>query len=239
MKNVAGYDVSRLMAGSLGALGVIAEVSLKVLPRPVAQATLAFALPQQAALDALNRWGGQPLPLQASAWHDGRLLVRLAGARAAVEAAVKALGLQYPAEVLDGQVAEAAWRDWREQRVPALQAQSGEALWRLSLPQTAPAVAWPMAQAEPGIEWHGAQRWLRAPAAAAEALRAQAAKLGGHATLFRADPVDPAATSVPVFHPQPAALARIQARLRQAFDPDGVFAGGHLGLADVDERAAV
>ncbi|KAF1021326.1 MAG: putative FAD-linked oxidoreductase [Paracidovorax wautersii] len=238
MKNVAGYDVSRLMAGSLGALGVIAEVSLKVLPRPVAQATLAFALPQQAALDALNRWGGQPLPLQASVWHGGRLLLRLAGARAAVEAATALLARQYPAEVVGADDAQTAWQDWREQRVQALQAQPGEALWRLSVPQTAPAVAWPMAQGEPAIEWHGAQRWVHAPVDAAEALRSQAAALGGHATLFRAAAA-PATASVPVFHPQPAALARIQARLRQAFDPDGVFAGGHLGLADVDERAAV
>ena len=84
MKNVAGYDVSRLMAGSLGVLGLILEVSLKVMPQPLARATVRFELGQSQALNQLNRWGGKPLPIQASAWWDGALLLRLAGAAAAV-----------------------------------------------------------------------------------------------------------------------------------------------------------
>ena len=91
MKNVAGYDVSRFLAGSLGTLGLIVELSLKVLPRPVAEATLRFALDEATALHRLNQWAGQPLPLSASAWQDGVLHLRLSGAGAAVDAAIDAM----------------------------------------------------------------------------------------------------------------------------------------------------
>lgn len=237
MKNVAGYDVSRLLAGSLGALGVITEVSLKVLPQPPARATLAFGMAQAEALAALAQWGGQPLPLHASAWIGGRLLVRLAGARAAVDAAVAQLGRRHGGTRLEAGAAQALWRDLREQRLAAVRPAPGLALWRLSVPQTAPAVAWHGAHGEPVVEWHGAQRWVLAPLAAAEGLRGQARGLGGHATVFRAPAPGPdaahggGAAAVAVFQPLPAALARIQARVQAAFDPDGVFGGGRLARA--------
>ena len=87
MKNVAGYDVSRLLAGSMGTLGVLAEVTLKVLPKPVAEQTLVFDMNEAEAIARLNQWGGQPLPISASFWHAGQLWLRLSGARAAVAAA--------------------------------------------------------------------------------------------------------------------------------------------------------
>ena len=149
MKNVAGYDVTRVLAGSLGILGVIVEVSLKVLPRPVAETTLRFQLDQASALAKLNEWGGQPLPVSASAWSAGQLFLRLSGAAAALVSARESLG----GEELDG---TALWQEIREQRHAFF---SGDApLWRLSVPS----VAAPLGFGEPEmIEWGGALRWLR------------------------------------------------------------------------------
>lgn len=215
MKNVAGYDVSRLVAGSLGTLGIVLEVSLKVLPRPPAEATLRFELDEAAAIRRVNEWGGQPLPVSASLWRDGVLHLRLSGAGAAVGAAVSRLGGD---RVADAQ-ADALWSATREQTSPAFALQAGETLWRLSLPSTAPALGLPGRQT---IEWGGAQRWL-AGSADAVGVRARAAALGGHATAFRGG-----ARAAGVFQPLPAPLAAIHRRLKQAFDPAGIFNPGRL-----------
>ena len=220
MKNVAGYDVSRLLAGSMGLLGVICEVSLKVLPRPIATATLRFELDQAAALTQLHAWGGQPLPLSASAWWQGALVLRRAGARAAVDAAARQLG----GEAIEPAMAAAFWHGLRDQHdeffagaVTAVE--GGAALWRLGLPQTAAPIT---LAGEQLVEWGGAQRWL-CSAAPAAAVREVAAAAGGHATLFRSQD-----KSAGAFHPLSAPLARIHAALKQAFDPDRVFNRGRL-----------
>jgi glycolate oxidase FAD binding subunit len=239
MKNVAGYDVSRFMAGSLGTLGLITELSLKVLPVAPAEATLMCALSQHDALALLHRWGGQALPLNASAWlHDSTatpaqdlLFVRLRGAVAAVESAcprmiadVQALG--GTASRMDQHTAAADWQAGREQTLAFFKAPSPElCLWRLSLPQTAPVLNLPYA---PYIEWHGALRWLWAPAEAHGELRSAAQTAGGHATLFRQAHTMNA--TPPVFHPLPLAQQRIQQALQQQFDPKGVFNTGRAGL---------
>lgn len=241
MKNVAGYDVSRLMAGSWGTLGLITEVSLKVLPVAPAEATLMIAgLAQGPALDLLHRWGGQPLPLNASAWlRDPTaqpvadyLFVRLRGAVAAVQSALgkmsaDALALGAQVQAMDNAEAVQDWRASGEQTLPFFDAPSPDAcLWRLSVPQTAPLLDLPYGQY---IEWQGAQRWLWAPASAAAALRELAQSVGGHATLFRASTdhaeVDKAAG---VNTPLDAVQDRIQRQLQQQFDPKGVFATGRL-----------
>ena len=216
MKNVAGYDVSRVMAGSLGTLGLLLEISLKVLPRPVAEATLRFELPQAAALDKLNRWAGQPLPMVASAWQDGMLSVRLAGARAAIAAAEQMLGGE---KVGAGETA-LFWDGLRDQRANYFA--GATPLWRLSVPSVAPVIALP---GETLIEWGGAQRWLRSIAPADE-IRAAAAKVGGSATLFRADPALKAAGGA--FTPLPLPLLNLQRRLKQTFDPHGIFNPGRM-----------
>lgn len=249
MKNVAGYDVSRLLAGSWGTLGIITEVSLKVLPVAPAEATLMCAgLAQAEALELLHRWGGQPLPLNASAWvHDttaqpaqDMLFVRLRGAVAAVESAVGVMTAD--AQVLGAQVTRmdnaqvaADWVASREQTLPFFTAPSDDAcLWRLSLPQTAPVINVPDLQPYAQyIEWQGAQRWLWAPASAEAQLREAAQRAGGHATLFRQS-ADRRATlamteAVPVFTPMSDVLQRIQRNLQQQFDPHGVFATGRMG----------
>ena len=258
IKNVAGYDVSRLLAGSLGILGVITQVSLKVVPVPVAEATLRFdGIGEQHALERLNRWAGQALPASASAWSDGTLHLRLSGADAAVRAASGTLG----GERLDPVEATALWRALREQSLPFFAGK--HPLWRLSLPSTAPPLA--MAAGEAGeagaaqdaagdagplIEWGGALRWLRSTAPAST-VREAARAAGGHATLFRrgasagsgsgsgsGEGVRPGgaggdAASVPggalrCFSPLDPALARIHQRLKAEFDPAGVFNRGRL-----------
>jgi glycolate oxidase FAD binding subunit len=211
MKNVAGYDVSRLMAGSLGTLGLMLDVSLKVLPRPAAEASLRFEMSQAQALATLNQWGGQPLPVSASAWHDDTLTVRLSGARAAVAEAAGKLG----GARLDEEAAAAYWSGLRDQRSEFFG--GADPLWRLALPSTAAPLDLPGTTL---IEWGGGQRWLRSVAGADE-IRAATAKAGGHATLFRGGD-----KRVGAFHPLPAALAALNERVRHALDPEGVFDTG-------------
>jgi glycolate oxidase FAD binding subunit len=241
MKNVAGYDVSRLLAGSWGTLGVITEVSLKVLAFAPSEATLMCGLPQDKALELLHRWGGQPLPLNASCWvHDTTaspprdiLFVRLRGAAAAVQAALVRMrsdvqALSGEAVVMDNAQAGPDWAACREQQLPFFtQAPSPEAcLWRLSVPQTATVLELPDAvQSGPFIEWHGAQRWVWAPAVAASALHALAQRAGGHATLFRRPKGALANQSIQgaVFPALDAVQQRIQSALQEQCDPHGVF----------------
>lgn len=232
MKNVAGYDLSRLMAGSMGTLAVLTEVSLKVLPLPPAEATLVFACPQAQALAHLHRWGGQPLPLNASCWVKDDtapgapelLFVRLRGAVAAVDAAVARMTHEAGGRLLDQTQAAADWTACRDQTLPFFTPPTADAcLWRLSLPPTAPVLDLPGAQL---VEWQGAQRWLWAPAAAAAELRAAAAAVQGHATLFRAGA--DGAPGVPRFSPSPAVVHAINQRLRAEFDPAGIFNPGRM-----------
>jgi glycolate oxidase FAD binding subunit len=213
MKNVAGYDVARALAGSLGMLGLITQVSLKVLPRPRAERTLAFELEEPAALEALNRWAGRPLPVSASSWCEGRLMLRLSGAEPAVAAACRALGGEGVGEA----AAEAHWRALREQELAWFA--GAVPLWRVALPPTAPPLDLGVPQL---IEWGGALRWLRAEAPPAQ-MRARAVTLGGHATLFRGG--DRAGG---VFTPLSPALLAIHRRLKQEFDPAGLFNRGRL-----------
>jgi len=213
MKNVAGYDISRLLAGSLGTLGLILQVSLKVLPKPVATSTRVFEIHEEGALRLLNQWGGQPLPITASVWHQQALTIRLAGAQAAVDAAVRKLG---GAEVSNG---ADVWADLREQRHAFF---DGDApLWRLSVPSVTPPLDLPGAQL---IEWGGAQRWWRgAEGVDAAAIRALAAGVGGHATLYRGGD-----KAVGVFHPLQPAVETIHRRLKAQFDPAGIFNPGRM-----------
>lgn len=211
MKNVAGYDVSRLAAGSLGTLGLIAEASLKILPKPAQELTLRFVLPQAQAIEAMSRWAGQPLPISASAWREDMLCVRLSGNEPAVRAAVEKLG----GERLDG--AEGFWRGVREHGDPFFQ--GGEPLWRLSVSSTTPPLGLEGRQL---IEWGGALRWLKSAAPAA-AIREAAQRAGGHATLFRA-----ADKSAGVFAPVDPLLLRLHRALKAEFDPAGILNPGRL-----------
>ncbi len=227
IKNVAGYDVSRLLAGSLGTLGVILEVSIKVLPVAPATVTLLFDMNQAMALAQLHQWGGQPLPLNATAIWNDQLVVRLRGAVAAVQAAsakFRALG----GELAEPALAGSFWpglRDHRDEFFCAAHAavDAGGALWRLSVPQTAPALELP---GTPLIEWAGGQRWYVTPRADADTavhLRDIARRAGGHATLFHSND-----KSAGAFAPLASPLDRLHRELKRSFDPHGVFNPGRL-----------
>ncbi len=231
MKNVAGYDVSRLMAGSMGTLGLITEVSLKVLPIAPAEATLKFECTQSKALDMLNAWGAQPLPLNASCWIQeagiGILYVRLRGAVAAVEAAIKKMGgesggiLQNAAS---GNATVAAdWQALRNQNMDFFKLQGDECLWRLSVPDTAP----DLQLGETVVEWHGAQRWVKLPYSDVAGIRSKVNTVGGNAILFVADKVENTSARV-VFNPLKAPLDRIHRDLKRQFDPAGIFNRGRM-----------
>jgi glycolate oxidase FAD binding subunit len=213
MKNVAGYDVSRLMAGSLGTLGIILEVSLKALPLPAAEATLRFELPEDRAIEQLNRWGGKPLPIGASAWNDGTLGIRLSGAAAAVKAAQEKLG----GALVEAGPAERFWAGVREHTDRFFR--DDTPLWRISVPSTTPPLK---LQGEQLIEWGGALRWLHSHADA-RTVRETAKRAGGHATLFRGG--DKAGG---VFQPLAPALMRIHRQLKREFDPQGIFNRGRM-----------
>jgi glycolate oxidase FAD binding subunit len=207
------------MTGALGTLGLILEVSLKVMPLPVGDATLRFDLPQDQALHAMNRWAGQPLPLVASCWQEGVLTVQLSGAQAAVAAACRKLG----GESIAATAAAEFWYGLREQSAEFFTGMGDQGpLWRLSVPSVAPPLELP---AEPLIEWGGAQRWLRADADAT-LMRDTAARAGGHATLFRGGHGEQRAGGV--FAPLQPALMEVHRRLKQSFDPYGVFNPGRL-----------
>ncbi len=229
MKNVAGYDVSRALAGSFGMLGVITEVSLKVLPLAAGEATLRLPLDQAAALQHLARWRGQPLPLNASAWiadDGGTLWLRLRGAAAAVAAACERLLAEAGGERVEDAAARAFWQALREQTAPFFTQPPSPAhgLWRLAVKPTAPVSSLPGPTL---IEWFGGQRWVWAPLSAAETLRTLAREAGGHATLFRA-PTDAPDAGDRHTSPEPTMRA-LQQRVRVAFDPQGVFGPGPWG----------
>ena len=240
MKNVAGYDVSRLLPGSLGTLALLLEASVKVLPKPAATATLRCCIPQDKALKILNEWAGQPLPLSASCWigsttgGDGELTFRLAGAAAAVKAAIPTMGSLVNATTINEEVAEYFWNDLREQKLLAFTNLGAEqTLYRLALPAACGPIAIPNSEDEVVLEWHGQQRWIKAPGdeATFSAIKSITNSYGGHATRFRQGAnVDPTYQRFTLLSEQAhsKALEAVQERLRSAFDPAGVFATKRL-----------
>ena len=213
MKNVAGYDLSRLLAGSLGTLGVIVEASLKVLPKPAAECTLRLEMPEGRAIEAMNRWAGQPLPVSATAWQSGMLAVRLSGAASALREAAARLG----GECSEGPATHAFWESIREQTDPFYS--GADPLWRVSVPSLAAPLALPGAQT---IEWNGGLRWLKT-SAPAQQVREAAHKAGGHATIFRGSD-----RSAGVFSPLSPTLGRLHRELKAVFDPAGILNPGRL-----------
>lgn len=211
MKNVAGYDLSRLMAGALGTLGLLTDVSLKVLPIAETEYTLKQVCNQQEALLRFADWMKKPLPLSAACWHDEHLYLRLSGSETGVRHAQHQLGDTMLEHSPDW------WNDIRDHRHSFFQSQ--QPLWRLSVPPATP----PLSIAGDWlIDWGGGQRWLRSKDSATN-IRHVAASVGGHATLFRHGD-----NSVNAFHPLPAALLKLQQRVKQSFDPDGIFNPGRL-----------
>lgn len=213
MKNVAGYDISRLMVGSMGTLGVLLEVSLKVLPLPPASLTLSLQLTENQAIEKMNQWAAKPLPISATCYCDGELIVRLSGAESALRAAHAKLGGE---AFSDGKT---FWKTVQEQTHGFFQ--TNRPLWRLSLNSTTPPLALPGRQL---IEWNGALRWLVSDESAeAASIWAAAKNAGGHATLFRGYQ-----SPEGVFHPLDPNLMKLHRVLKQKFDPAGIFNPGRL-----------
>jgi len=218
MKNVAGFDVSRLLCGSLGILGVITEVSLKVLPRPRAEETLRFEMPSRQAVEAFNRWSGQPLPLSGAAWWDGVAWIRLSGASSAVRAAQERLG----GERVDPTEATRWWDALRHCQHAIFQSASSQdrTLWRLSLPDTTPPLS---LRGDPLIDWGGALRWYACDPQSGDEPRKAASAAGGTAMCWHG----PAPASGR-FHPLQPATATLTRRLKDRFDPHGIFNPGRM-----------
>lgn len=226
MKNVAGFDMSRLLAGSMGTLGMLVDVTLKVMPVAAETATLRFECDEVDALQSLARSASKPWPIDASAWWDGMLVLRLRGLRAEVQSAIGSLGGQ----LIAASDAQAFWTGVRDQQDEfftkaraAVAAGAGRiGLWRLSVPPTAPALNVPGEQL---IEWGGALRWVCSALKPAQ-LRERVASVGGHATLFFAHPSQRGTEAVVA--PLPAPLDRIHREVKRAFDPAGIFNRGRL-----------
>jgi len=210
MKNVAGFDVSRVMAGSFGTLGVIVEASLKVLPRPEEELTLRFEMDAAKAIETMNRWASQPLPISATCHFGHAFSVRLSGSKLGVGAARAKIGGEAVAE------GNAFWRAVREQTLDVFRGP----LWRLSITPTTPPLALPGEQV---IEWNGSLRWVATDAPSQQVFEA-ARKAGGHATRFRA----PNGTPLMLLDP---AVLEVHKQLKAALDPNGVF-GPHRLHAD-------
>lgn len=240
MKNVAGYDVSRLMPGSMGTLSLLLEASVKVLPKPAATTTLRCKISQEKALKVLNEWAGQPLPLSASCWigngkdADGQLSIRLAGAAAAVKAATPLMSALVEAHEIDPVDAELFWNDLREQKLSSfINLSPDQTLYRLALPAACGPLQLPNASDDLVLEWHGQQRWIKANGedATFTAIKKIVNSHGGHATRFtQGANIDPSLERFTLLSEQAHsnALVAVQERLRAAFDPSGVFATKRL-----------
>jgi glycolate oxidase FAD binding subunit len=243
MKNVAGYDVSRLLPGSLGTFALILEASVKVLPKPASTASLRCFISEARALKALNEWAGQPLPLSASSWigsgdanADGELTIRLAGAVAAVQSATALMKSTLGATELDPAIANSFWRDLREHKLDCFhELGADDVLYRLALPAACPPIDFSQhasgSKQQRVLEWHGQQRWWHGPADASTQakVKAKAIEHGGHASCFRVGS-NGVAQRFTLLSDQAhsAALTAVQAQLRKAFDPSGVFETGRL-----------
>lgn len=211
MKNVAGYDVSRMQAGAMGTLGVISEISLKVMPQPAATITLKREMDATQAIEEMNRLAGLPNPLTAACWFENYLYLRLEGARSAVESTVK----QWQGVVLED--GDNLWIQLREQQLGYF---SGHApLWRFSVNSNAEHV---LPDKEWLLDWAGSQRWLRGDFDA-QKLEALANSMGGQVSLYRGGD-----RQLDVFHTQPEVLRGLHQRLKHAFDPLGIFNPGRL-----------
>lgn len=205
MKNVAGFDVSRLMAGAQGTLGVLLEVSLKVLPRPAYELTLCYSCIEPVAISRCAEWAGKPLPVSATAWLDDVLYVRLSGSQVAVKAAAQSMGGDIVAQQED------FWRSLREQAHEFFRRDSSQCLWRLSLPPGTPPLDM---EGRTCFEWGGAQRWLVSDGAA-DSIYDAALRAGGYATMFRGEGQERIRLS--------PGVAALQQRIKQAFDPAGIL----------------
>lgn len=216
MKNVAGYDVSRLQAGAMGTLGLMTEISFKVLPKPAVSLTLAQELDAPEAIERMNQLAGQPKPLTAASWVDGHLYLQLSGAKSAVEGTVD----KWVGDVLAEEKATLFWNNLRDHKAGFFtQRQSDEPLWRFSINSTAKFF---LDQESWLIDWAGSQRWLKGEFDHSE-LQEWALKQGGEVVLYQGGD-----RLQDVFNQPNAVMKKIQSDLKLSFDPDKLFNLGRL-----------
>jgi glycolate oxidase FAD binding subunit len=211
MKNVAGYDLSRLLTGSMGTLAVLLDVSMKVLPMPETDITVAFEHSPEDAVKAMNEWAATPVPISASCHWQGRTYLRLSGSVSGVRSARSALGGE---TVTEG---DELWRSVREHQHEFFRGPA--ALWRISVPPTTAPLALP---GEWLFDWGGAQRWLRTDTDAS-AIRSVVMDCGGHALGYRK-----VTQTQDIFHPLPDAMLRLHQRIKAALDPHNIFSPGRM-----------
>jgi len=226
MKNVAGYDVSRLVTGSLGTLGILSEVSIKVLPKLPKELTLKQPMAQKDALQKLNEWAAQPIPMSASLWHDGQLYVRLSGASSALDIAQEII----TGTVVEHDEAVHLWQQVREQEhswftaaMKKMADHPHHQLWRLSVPSTSGPI---LDQCDQLIEWGGALRWCVTDLSP-DVIRAEAEKVGGTASIFRSQGND-LVEGLFKFHPLSPVVLQLQKKLKEKFDPAGILNPGKI-----------
>jgi glycolate oxidase FAD binding subunit len=239
MKNVTGYDLSKLLAGSWGTLAVLDQVSVKVLPAPDQTRTLVLlGLSDEKAVKAMCAAMGSPHDVSGAAHVDGRTALRLEGVAPSVEARLKGLRdlLAEAGAAMEelGTLESRAF--WREVRDVAPLSGSGDAVvWKISCPPTeGPGIVGRIKAQRPAAEtlydWSGGLVWLALPPSAGadhSIVRSTLGATGGHATLIRG--TETVRASVPVFQPQPAALAALAARVKESFDPKRLFNPGRMG----------
>ncbi|MFW2372388.1 MAG: glycolate oxidase subunit GlcE [Gammaproteobacteria bacterium] len=211
MKNVAGYDVSRLMCGAMGTLGVLLDVSLKVLPRPESEMTLVHELGADDSLKKVHQLARQSLPISATCFDENSLHIRLSGTDAAVKAARKLVGGD------ELQANDEYWQQLKEHKLKYFD--NAASIWRLSLVSNAPVLS---LKGKTLYEWNGAQRWLVGNEQE-QNIREQVARFGGHAVCFRH-----CDDHQHIFHPLDTGLLKLHRRLKQAFDPDLIFNPGRM-----------
>lgn len=211
VKNVAGYDVHKIMAGAMGTLGVLTELSLKVLPAPFAEESLILEKTEDEARRLCHELMSRPLPLSGTFWAAGRLHLRLSGTESGVRTAVRNIG----GERLSEERAAAFWSDVRGQRLPSFALAEGERLWRVAVPDTADNL---LLEGDVLVEWGGGLRWYKNRVPADE-VRLAASRAGGHATLFRGALRE----GETVFTRLEGAASDVQQRLKKLFDPKGIL----------------
>ena len=211
MKNVAGYDVSRLMVGAMGTLGVVLDVSLRVIPKPETETTLSYELTEHAAINRINKYCGQSLPVSAACFDGDRLYIRLSGSAAGVRTAKKLLGGEEESDSPE------FWYKVREHKHSFFTTQLP--VWRCSIAPASEPLSLPGKQF---IDWGGAQRWLVSDAKP-QTIFDKVSALGGHATLFRNGD-----RTGDIFQPLHGKLRELHMQIKLAFDPHCLINPGRL-----------
>lgn len=210
MKNVAGYDVSRLMCGALGTLGVIMSVSLRLLPKPPCEQTIALTMNSATAISKMNQWANTPMPISATFYDGNKLYVRLSSSVSAVEACKKEIG---GAQIEEHEI---FWTRIKEQIHSFFS--SNMPLWRITVPPNTDTLNIPGVSV---MEWNGALRWYKSDAEE-NTIRSEAERIGGNANLFKGSVTDQ------IFHPIPEPSMQLHKKLKQALDPAGILNPGKM-----------